>query len=116
MSDVFSIVMLKARHPNLHEISDEEVVLKSTDSFLRQDGRLSTDWTRESQRLRGDVVLETAGAKVLRREARVSIKINLRFHVDHFQFTNTDRLLQSFLAFESWRLSRAAVITDAGRV
>ena len=46
---------------DLHEVGDEEVVLQSRHSFLRQDGRLATDRAGERQRLWRDVVLETAG-------------------------------------------------------
>lgn len=68
------LVKLRVRDQtsNLHKIGDEEVVLQSTDSFLRQDGRLSTNWTRQGQRLRGDVVLETAGRKGLIMNGRES--------------------------------------------
>jgi len=48
---------------NLHEVSDEEVVLQSTHSFLWQDGRLPAHRTRERQRLRGNVVLEATGER-----------------------------------------------------
>lgn len=42
---------------HLHEVSDEEVVLEGSDTFLWQDGRLATHRARQSQGLRRDVVL-----------------------------------------------------------
>ena len=45
----------------LHEAADEEVILQRRDALLREDGRLPTHWTGQSQALGGDVVLEASG-------------------------------------------------------
>lgn len=92
---IWTEVMKVLEESNLHEISDEEIVLQSTNSFLWQNGRLTTHWTWERQRLRGNVVLETTGEKGINKwrkgesEQKIYVSSYLCMIISHIQFTRT---------------------------
>lgn len=92
---IWTEVMKVLEESNLHEISDEKVVLQSTNSFLWQNGRLPTHWTWKRQRLRGNVVLETTGEKRINKwrkrepEQKIYVSGYLCMIISHILFTRT---------------------------
>lgn len=59
----FRSAALRVSLQHLHQICYEEIVLQCRHTLFRQDGGLSTYWAGQSQRLWGDVVLETPTQK-----------------------------------------------------